>query len=385
MKKHRLPALLLALALTLGCVPAAAAEGDGWLISRLRNYGSFTDTAGTLCEQAASICCKSGLMDGVDDRHFYPASGLTGAQVIVISARLLERLSGGDLSYFVPISKTGAVWWTPYDGYLTEKLPALGGQTWYQSLQEHPKELCTREQFFRLLAAVLGGVGADLPVLNEVTAVPDCDDQTILQFYRWGVLGGKDEYGTLNGGAWLTRGAAAAMLARLIDPQQRLTLTLRPLDLCRDVLGVEPDTVLLTVDGQPYTAEVLAPILASTAYEYDHSHFAAMTLEMNGGTPAGEAVQTFCQQLLCEKLAQELGLDITPADTLYLDGYHGLTAAGQAWQAHHDRLMLGVLRALNGPLPSERVPAPEYEAVWDTLPLDDLGIRLRSLPYWSGH
>ena len=297
----------------------------------------------------------------------------------------VERLSGGDLSYFAPISKTGAVWWAPYDGYLTEKLPALGRQMWYQSLQEHPKELCTREQFFRLLAAVLDGAWADLPVLNEVTATPDCDDQTILQFYRWGVLGGKDEYGTRSGDAWLTRGAAASMLTRLIDPQQRLTLTLRPLDLCRDVLGVEPDTVLLTVDGQPYTAEVLAPILASTAYEYDHSHFAAMTLEMNGGTPAGEAVQTFCQQLLCEKLAQELGLDIAPADALYLDGYHGLTAAGQAWQAYHDRLMLGVLQALNGPLPSERVPASEYEAVWNTLPLDDLGIRLRSLPYWSGH
>ena len=221
--------------------------------------------------------------------------------------------------------------------------------------------------------------------MNDISVVIDSADADVVRFYRAGILSGTDAYGTFRGENPLTRGAAAAMLARIVDPRQRLRFTPRSFDLCRDGLGVEPDTVLLTVDGQPYTAEVLAPILASTAYEYDHSHFAAMTLEMNGGTPAGEAVQTFCQQLLCEKLAQELGLDIAPADALYLDGYHGLTAAGQAWQAYHDRLMLGVLQALNGPLPSERVPAPEYEAVWNTLPLDDLGIRLRSLPYWSGH
>ena len=33
---------------------------------------TFTDTAGTICEQAAAICCRTGLMAGVDARHFYP-------------------------------------------------------------------------------------------------------------------------------------------------------------------------------------------------------------------------------------------------------------------------------------------------------------------------
>ena len=326
MKKLRLSALLLALALTLGCVPAAAAEGDGWPISRLRDYGSFTDTAGTLYKQAASICCKSGLMDGVDDRHFCPASGLTGAQVIVISARLLERLSGGDLSYFAPISKTGAVWWTPYDGYLTEKLPALGGQTWYQSLQEHPKELCTREQFFRLLAAVLDGAWADLPILNEVTATPDCDDQTILQFYRWGVLGGKDEYGTLSGDAWLTRGAAASMLTRLIDPQQRLTLTLRPPDLCRDVLGVEPDAALLAVNGEEVPAELFAQRLCQSLLQWNG----------NAEKAVDDAIRLWCKyDAPFRVLAAEAGVALSDGERSAADAEaqarDGLLGSGAAY------------------------------------------------------
>ena len=147
-----------------------------------------------------------------------------------------------------------------------------------------------------------------LPELNAVSAVPDCMDETILQFYRWGILNGKDPYGSLHGSAALSRAAAAAMLARLIDPAQRLTFELEPLELCRELLGVAPDTVLLRISGQEITAEQFMPTLVSTVSSYNHQHFAAMMLEMNGGSVTGEAVDHLRRQVQAETLARELGV-----------------------------------------------------------------------------
>lgn len=74
MKCKHLLTLCLTLTMLLSTLPfAAAAEGDDWLIPRMRDYAAFTDTAGTICEEAADICCKAGLMDGVDSRHFLPS------------------------------------------------------------------------------------------------------------------------------------------------------------------------------------------------------------------------------------------------------------------------------------------------------------------------
>lgn len=129
---------------------------------------------------------------------------------------------------------------------------------------ENPTVSCKRGEFFTLLAKVLADTATALPEINTVTAVPDCQDEAILDFYRWGVLSGKDEYGTLEGSASLSRAAAAAMLARLIDPAQRLTLDLKPLDLCRNLLGAEPETVILTIGGQDITVEQFAPTIVST-------------------------------------------------------------------------------------------------------------------------
>ena len=127
MKKYRVFAALLALVMLLTLLPvsALAAEGEDWLIPPMREYRAFTDTPGTICEEAAATCCRAGLMDGVDSRHFLPEVGLSDAQIIVIAARFHRLLSGGSLDYFEPISKTGPEWWTPYDGYLTEQIPAL--------------------------------------------------------------------------------------------------------------------------------------------------------------------------------------------------------------------------------------------------------------------
>lgn len=101
-------------------------------------------------------------------------------------------------------------------------------------------------------------LSAVLAERNTVLAVPDCCDQEI--------LARKDAYGTLDGDAWLTRGAAAAMLSRVIDSAQRLTIALTPLELCRDLLEIAPATVLMTVADRQITADQFMPALAETLF-----------------------------------------------------------------------------------------------------------------------
>lgn len=377
--KRILAVLLAALMLSL---PAAAAEAD-WLIPPIRDYAPFTDTAGTICEEAAGICCRVGLMDGVDSRHFYPTSGLTHAQIIVVSARLHRLLSGGSLEYFESISLTGADWWKPYDGYLREMLPALAQDSVYTAAVEAPTIGCSRGTFLTLLSAVLTGTGTTLPEINDVSAVPDCQDPAWMAFYRWGVLGGKDAYGTLEANAPLSRAAAAAMLARLIDPDQRLTLTLQPLDLCQELLGVSPETALMTIGDTTVTAELFVPTLVSICSGYNHSHFGSMGLEMSGRTVTDEAVDTLRKYVRAETLAPELGLETTAPDTAFADGYRGLTAAGQTWQDAHIRLTDAIIQAL-GSFPGEDLPPVTYTPAWETLDLSNISARVAQLPYWGG-
>lgn len=274
MKCKHLLTLCLTLTMLLSTLPfAAAAEGDDWLIPRMRDYAAFTDTAGTIREEAADICCKAGLMDGVDSRHFLPQSGLTHAQIIVISARFHRLLSGGTLDYFEPISLTGADWWTPYDGYLRQEIPSLASSEDYAAMTQTPTGSCHRGEFLTLLAAVLKDTGTTLPEINQVSAVPDCQDPDLIAFYRWGVLSGKDEYGTLEEDAALTRAAAAAMLARIVDPSLRVRFTPKPLVLSQALLDKDPDEVMMTVDGFDVTAGLYALQLSYEISEQTISHY----------------------------------------------------------------------------------------------------------------
>jgi len=381
MKLSRFAALLLSAALTLSlALPVRAAEGENWLVPPTQKAVAFTDTAGTICEQAAAICCRTGLMAGVDARHFYPESGLTHAQITVIAARLHKLLSGSTASF---TAASGEQWWSPCDVYLRREIPALISDKTYAAMTESPTASCTRGEFFTLLALVLSDTSTSLPVLNTVTAVPDCQDEAILNFYRWGVLSGKDEYGTLEGSAPLTRAAAAAMLARLIDPAQRLTLNLKPLDLCRSLLGAEPETVILTIGSQNITVEQFAPTIVSVCSVYNQSHFGSMSLEMSGRTVIDEAVDTLRRYVHAETLAAELGLKTPVLDVTFADGYRGLTAAGQTWRETHIRLVDDVTKAL-GRFPGENLPTVTYAPAWDTLKLKDLSTRVAQLPYWGG-
>lgn len=130
----------------------------------------------------------------------------------------IEQLSGG--------------WWFPAAFYLaSEGCFNLSGDLIYRANLKHEEDYdplagfsapASRAFFAWLVDAVTG----ELPVLNEAVSIPDVTEETpdaeaILRLYRAGVLTGVDAAGNFKGSAPLTRGQAAILLSRVIEPTAR--------------------------------------------------------------------------------------------------------------------------------------------------------------------
>ena len=125
------------------------------------------------------------------------------------------------------------------------------------------------------------------------------------------------------------------MLARLVDPAQRLKLSFKSFSQCRDVLGVDPAAVLLTVDGADFTAEACSEALCQgLRKQYDH-------LIVNGNQDVSAAPayleKTVKLYAAREALAASLNLMVTDAEVdqrgPFRDGYQGQTAKSLRMEA----------------------------------------------------
>ena len=309
MRKRRVFALFLSLALLLCTLPASAEEGDGWLVPKVREAPAFTDMAGVWCADAVDTVCAAGLMQGRSDGSFGPSGQLTGAHIATICARLHDLLTGGDGA--LPEPAEGQEWYDPAYASLSQALDLL---------EDVPPDGAVRRQTFAaLLAETLQAADVALPAVNQISVVPDCKDPAVLSLYNAGILTGSDQYGSFRGSEYLNRGQAAAILARLADPAQRVAFSPVPFDLCADVLGVDGDTVLLTVGGESVTAELFAYDLCDS-------------LHRGGGTQAAleDAIRNWCfYDAPFRVLAEEIGM--------------GLTAEEQAQAAQAGRNRAGYL------------------------------------------
>ena len=334
MRKSRLAALFLALTMLLCTLPVSADE-SGWLVPKVKNSPNFADVTGIWCESYVETVYQAGLMEGKSTTKFDAASPLTGAQITVISARLHNLLRGGN--GVLPAPGESEAWYQPAVDYLSSHCEDDGVREILRRFDwttlDFANTPCTRLCFVTMLAGVLP---EPLPAINEIRIVPDSTDTRVLAFYRAGILNGSDAYGTFGESASLSRGAAAAMLARLADPAQRLTFTLKSLDLCRDVLGIEPDTALLTVNGEDIPAELFAEQLCTSLYQWEGSAKNAQK----------DAILFWCyHQGPFHAMAKDLGVSI-PAEeqeALQLDaeemgGYLGLSAA--YWQFRKEGILL---------------------------------------------
>ena len=329
MKKRFLP-LLLSLTLALSLLPARAAGED--LFPAVNTYPGYADVKeGDWFYDNARLCYEIGLMNGTD-HGFAPHEVLPVSQVLVIAARLRIAFTGesepGQGENHTP-------WYAPYQTYWENIFKSKGEQPQYNGNYFLPELPATREFFLSLLALAIEGHEDDFPAINTVTALPDSDDPTVLFFYNMGLLTGVDEYGTFDGQHTVTRGQAAAMLARLVDPAQRLKLSFQSFSQCRDILGVDPAAVLLMVDGADFTAEDCSEALCQgLRKQYNH-----LLTNGNQDIPAAltyleKTVKLYAAR---EALAVSLNLTVTDAEVdqrgPFRDGYQGQTTKSLRMEA----------------------------------------------------
>ena len=231
--KKRLSGLLLTIALAAAlCVPAVAAPNSTDNFIRGKTYnGEFSDVVpgSTFFDNAAALY-EYGLSIGKLDGTFGLRDSVTVGQIVIFSGRIRSLYATGDAEAGAAgYQQEGQAAYEPYLAYL-QSIGVLADEL--DGLYRAP---ATRALVAHVLAVTLP---ADtLPLVNDslvTTAyasrqyITDVTEYTpyyddILTLYKTGLAVGSDESGTFGPDDTITRGAAAAMLTRMVDPSLRLT------------------------------------------------------------------------------------------------------------------------------------------------------------------
>ena len=235
MKKRILSCLL---ALSMLSVPALAAESGTENLVRSKTYtGQFSDLPEdhTFYKNVAALY-EYGLSVGQADGTFGLTAPMTVGQTVIFAGRIRSLYRTGDPeagpAAFAAAAVSQKDAWRVYAPYL-----------WYlqsegvldKALDDCLTQPATRAQMAHVLANLLPEEA--LPLINDslvtqgyasrrrITDVTEYTPyyQDILKLYRCGVSIGSDTAGSFFPDAPITRGAAAAMLTRIVDPALRLT------------------------------------------------------------------------------------------------------------------------------------------------------------------
>lgn len=339
MGRFRLFPLLMALALLLCTVPAAAAEPER-LLPKVREAPAFSDIDGTWCQEYVKIVCEAGLMEGVSAIRFDPAGPLTEAQRLVVGVRLHALFHGKTVEQAAP----GEAWWLPAARYYLE----VNGDTGHQAEDAGALLTGPATRLSFALQMIWSTPAEYLSPVNPITKLPDFDDaalqdvpgnsgfgtEPVLTLYQAGVLNGTDQWGRFDPQATLTRGQAAAVLARIIDPSLRVKFELPEFDLCRDVFQLAPETVLLTVGGTGITLGQLSGRLAQSVMAWPET--ALTSLESSA-----------VEDVALERLAALRGIPSPPEEQLASEikqslRQPGVPDAALKWALLHDVLEAGL-------------------------------------------
>ncbi len=227
--KKQVSALFLALCLLLAIPVYAVSDSTDNFVRQQTYTGQFSDlSAESVFYDNVAALYEYGLSNGKPDGTYGLNDSMTVGQIVIFAARIRSLYRTGDAESG-PRAFEGQSLAEPYLRYLQAE-GVLGTELDGQLLQT-----ATRAQVAHVLAAALPETA--LPAVHDslVTQayasrrfISDVDDYTpyyqdILALYRKGISTGTNASGAFLPNDPVTRGAAAAMLTRMVDPSLRVT------------------------------------------------------------------------------------------------------------------------------------------------------------------
>lgn len=229
--KKRVFTLLLALCLLMTTSGMAVNHGTNYF-TRVKTYaGQFSDvTEESTFYDNVSALYEYGLSVGKLDGTYGLTDSLTVGQAVIFGGRIRSLYRTGDAEAGAAAYRVkGQLAAEPYLRYLQAE------GVLDEALDEQLTAAATRAQMAHILANILPE--EILPSIHDAlvteayatrSAISDVNEYTpyfrdILALYRKGVCIGSDASGSFFPDALITRGAAAAMLTRMVEPALRVT------------------------------------------------------------------------------------------------------------------------------------------------------------------
>ena len=165
-----------------------------------------------------------GLMKGNGNGSFNPYGDVSIVEAIVMASRVHSIYYTGEENFRSTAS--GEIWYQPYLDYAYSN--GVISSAYYNA---DVTQKATRAQFAEIFANALPDEG--LSPVNRVAdnAIPDVPMSAayakyVYRLYRAGILAGSDANGTFHPSTYITRVEAAAIVSRMAESDNRVSLTL---------------------------------------------------------------------------------------------------------------------------------------------------------------
>ncbi len=203
MKKRFFALYFVGFALIFSSTPAMAITVDDVFPDYLGDPQFIDVPLDTWYTEEVRLCYGIGMMNGIGGNRFAPENQMTRGEVIALAVRIHHAVyANQETPSLAPVEGD---WYQVYVNYLRQ----IGITD-----VVNPRGKATRFYFARLIAQVLPEEA--LAPINQITSIPDIENDDVLRLYNAGVLTGiNGSTLAFNPGGTIMRAEAATMVARV--------------------------------------------------------------------------------------------------------------------------------------------------------------------------